>query len=184
MEAWGAARYGDPCRECGFDWSLTQESAIAMVAAIPADYADLLRSGAGSARHPDLEWNAAGYVCHVADNLRIWAERLAGAGLGGPAEVPGYDENLLARAREYNQVPAEGALWSLRSAAGDWADAVGLATRERVVLQHAGRGEQTVLDVARNNAHDAYHHGWDIRRSLGAVDPIDPDDPTGGAVRA
>ena len=184
METWGAARYGDPCRECGFDWSLGHESAVALVAGIPARYTMLLSGRDGSARHPDLDWTAGGYVCHVTDNLRIWAERLAGAGLGGPAEVPGYDENLLARAREYNQVPVAGALWSLRSAAEAWAEAVALATREGVVLRHAGRGKQTVGDVARNNAHDAFHHAWDIHRSLGNGDSAGPDAPPGDPVRA
>jgi hypothetical protein len=173
VEAWGAARYGDPCRECGFDWSLSFDASVDVVAAIPARYAALFSGRDASARHPDLDWTAGGYVCHVADNLRIWAERLAGAGLEGPAEVPGYDEKLLAQAREYNQVPVRGALCSLRSAAQDWAIAVALAAGENVVLRHANRGEQTVLDVARNNAHDAFHHGWDIARSLADADPAD-----------
>ncbi|MEV0403360.1 hypothetical protein [Actinoallomurus sp. NPDC050550] len=29
-----------------------------------------------------------------------------------------------------------------------------------------GRGEQRTPDVAATNAHDAYHHEWDIRRTL------------------
>jgi len=28
MEPWGATLYGDPCRACGFDWSLTAEQAV------------------------------------------------------------------------------------------------------------------------------------------------------------
>jgi len=36
------------------------------------------------------------------------------------------------------------------------------------VLVHPERGEQTVLDVVGSNAHDAYHHRWDIERSLEA----------------
>jgi hypothetical protein len=35
-----------------------------------------------------------------------------------------------------------------------------------VVLQHATRGAQRAEDVARNNAHDAHHHLWDIDRTL------------------
>ena len=31
MEPWGAALYGDPCRECGFDWSLTPLDAVTWV---------------------------------------------------------------------------------------------------------------------------------------------------------
>ncbi len=155
MEAWGGALYGDPCRECGFDWSISPADAVRLVAGVPA-----------------LAWSAGAYVCHVADNLRTWAERLAGAALGGDREVSGYNENLLAQARGYAAVPLSGALWSQEHAVRDWQAAVQLGFRQDVVLSHAGRGEQTAADVARNNAHDADHHAWDIRRS--APDALDP----------
>jgi hypothetical protein len=58
------------------------------------------------------------------------------------------------------------ALWSLGHAARDWAEAVALARAAEVVLVHPDRGELSVLDVARGNAHDADHHGWDIERSV------------------
>jgi len=41
-----------------------------------------------------------------------------------------------------------------------------LAQDNDVVLLHPERGDQTAIDVARTNAHDAFHHEWDIRRSL------------------
>lgn len=166
MESWGAALYGDPCRECGYEWSIGPRAALGLVAGIPARYADLLAGTDGSQRHPGLGWTAGGYVCHVTDNLRIWAERLAGAALGGSRHVPGYDENLLGQARGYQLVPLAGALWSLQHAALDWQEAIDLALEREVVLLHAGRGEQRAADVARNNAHDAHHHAGDIRRSL------------------
>jgi hypothetical protein len=139
---------------------------MAVVAGTPGRYAELLAGTDGTARHPDLEWTAAGYVCHVTDNLRIWAERLVGAAQGGTRDVAGYDADLLGHARAYNLVPVAGALWSLQLAAAHWLDAVHLAEREAVVLMHADRGEQSAGDVVSNNAHDAYHHGWDIQRSL------------------
>jgi hypothetical protein len=167
VESWGRARYGDPCRECGYEWSIGHEDAVAVVAAIPDRYAGLLDGRDASLKHPDLGWTAGAYVCHVTDNLRTWAERLvAAAGGGGTLSVPGYDEALLGRARVYNRVPVAGALWSLRLAATAWGEAVALATEARVVLLHAERGEQRTADVVRNNAHDAFHHEWDIRRTL------------------
>ena len=117
-------------------------------------------------RHVDLDWSAGAYVCHVGDNLRIWAERLAGVALGAFGRVSGYDADLLARARDYDGIPIEASLWSLERAADDWTRAFRLAVEGGVVMVHAERGEQTVLDVARTNAHDAYHHQWDISRSF------------------
>lgn len=166
VEIWGAALYGNPCRACGYEWSISFEAAVVLVSTTPSRYSDLLEGRDASLRHADLDWSAGAYVCHVTDNLRIWAERLAGAALGGETRVPGYDAGLLGRARAYNLIPLVGALWSLRHAARDWVEAVEAAVRSDVVLLHAGRGEQRTTDVARNNAHDAAHHEWDIRRSL------------------
>jgi len=59
-------------------------------------------------------------------------------------------------------------MWSLGRAAGDWEEAVKLASLKEVTLVHPERGEQTLLDVVRSNAHDAYHRGWDIKWSLQA----------------
>jgi len=166
MMNWGRDLYGNPCRECGFDWSISPDDALALKAAIPARYAALVGDRDGSQRHPDLAWSAGAYVCHVTDNVRIWAERLAGCALGDERNIPGYDENLLARARAYERVPVAGTLWSLQNAVDTWIEAVELAMQEQVVLIHAERGEQTALDVVRNNTHDACHHEWDIRRSI------------------
>lgn len=166
MSTWGASQYGDPCRECGFDWLTSREEAIALIGTAPDRYTDILRGRKGSERHPDLDWSAGAYVCHVVDNLRIWAERLAGAALGATGSVSNYDNDLLARARAYEGVPIQGSLWSLRRASDDWSDAFRLADSTGVLLLHPERGELSTLDIARSNAHDTQHHEWDIHRTL------------------
>jgi hypothetical protein len=142
--------------------------AVASVRAVPGAYAARLAGATGRERHPDLAWTTAAYVSHVTDNLRTWAERLAGGFLVGDLEVQGYDSDLLSRARHYNEVSLAGALWSLRWAVDAWAQSAEAALDRAVVLQHATRGVQRAEDVARNNAHDAHHHLWDIDRTLGA----------------
>jgi hypothetical protein len=166
VSTWGRSVYGDPCRECGFEWSISQDDAVALIHAAPARYADTLVGRDGMERHPDLDWSAGAYVCHVTDNLRIWAERLAGFALGATGQVANYDDDLLARARAYDEVPIQASLWSLQRAAKDWTEAFSLAVDKGVVLLHPERGEQSTLDVARSNAYDVHHHAWDIRRSL------------------
>lgn len=107
-----------------------------------------------------------GYVSHIADNLRNWAERLVGARLSGAVDVPGYDADLLAEARRYNEMAPAAALWSLERAVGAWTGSVAAALDDGVVLRHATRGPQRAEDVARNNAHDGHHHAWDIERII------------------
>jgi hypothetical protein len=166
-ETWGPDRFGDPCPACGFGWALSVDEAVALVAGIPEAYCQAIDAAPGSLRHPDLDWTIGAYVCHVADNLHIWAQWLAGAALAAEVAVPGYEESLLGEARFYNRVPLHGAMWQLRQATGSWQEAVALAQSHDVVLQHETRGPQSTADVVRSNAHDAFHHGWDIGRILG-----------------
>lgn len=170
-ERWGADLYGDPCRECAYDWSITPAQAVQLVDALPSVFRDLLGGHTGQERHPDLTWGAVGYVCHVGDNLRAWTEGLS-AGLENPSlvpvPVPGYDPDLLAEAKRYHLVVPDAALCALAGAVSAWSDVVPRAVNEGVVLWHARRGEQRPEDVARNNAHDAMHHVWDVRRILRA----------------
>jgi hypothetical protein len=169
VNEWHRERYGDPCNECGFDWSIGYREALAVADAIPARCAEALNGRTGSERSPALAWSAGEYVCHIVDNFRIWAERLAAAGRGTSVVLTPYDCDALAEARAYRAVPLEGSLWSLGLAEREWRDAVQLAEGARSVLVHPERGQQTVEEVVRGNVHDAVHHHWDIQRSLAAM---------------
>jgi hypothetical protein len=142
--------------------------ARAVVNGMPSTMSAVLTGARGDEQHPDLGWNVTAYVLHVADNLRVWAERLAGIALGGPATIAPYDENELAAARNYGGISLRAALWSLRRGAGDWDDAFAM-TAPDMVMDHPERGPLDYADIARANAHDAAHHLWDVRRSLAAA---------------
>lgn len=174
MESWGVSEYGDPCRDCGFEWAVTPGQAIGLVREFPVRFTELLAGRSGYERHPELGWTAAGYVSHVTDNLRNWAERLAGARLAGVVRVPGYDPDELGRARRYDEIPAAAALWSLRPAVEIWVESVSASIAQRVDLQHETRGLQRAEDVARTNAHDGVHHVWDVERILAHTDGAAP----------
>ncbi len=120
----------------------------------------------GTARAPGLGWDARSYVCHVADNLRIWAERMVAAIDVAEHAVAAYDADLLATARRYRAIPLRAALWTLEQSVGGWLSAVEDSRSAEVVLLHPDRGRLQLVDVASANAHDAYHHVHDVRRSL------------------
>ncbi len=162
MEPWGATLFGEPCRECGFGWSITPPEAVAWVRAFDEHGREATRALTGEERLDG--WSVAEYVSHVGDNLRQWSERIQSARLTGRLDVAGYDPDALAEARGYAYIPLEVALWSAGNAAQRWADVLTAAVEERVELQHATRGLQRAEDVVRNNCHDAHHHIWDIRR--------------------
>lgn len=164
--AWWRSTYGDPCLECGFDWSQTPEDAIAAVTAVPDRLGALLEGRTGAEMAPDATWSAKAYVFHVADNLRIFAERLEGVFAGGPGNLAAYDENELAAARDYEAMSLQSALWSVRNAVGIWSAAARESLTRRNTYLHAERGELSAAEITRGPAHDALHHLWDVTRAV------------------
>jgi SAM-dependent methyltransferase len=166
VEPWGAALYGNPCRECGFDWSLTPAEAVRWVAGWGARLAAATAAADGTERRVDGGWSVSEYASHVGDNLRQWAERLQSARLAQQIQVAGYDPDALAVARGYATLPLAVAVWSSELAATTWVEVLTSALDEDVSLRHPTRGLQRAADVARNNCHDAFHHLWDVEQIL------------------
>jgi hypothetical protein len=166
VDNWGAALYGEPCRECGFTWSAGLDATISLLRDIPDSIDDLVENATGKEGLPDLGWNVSGYIAHMTDNTRIWSERLIAVARGADAHVVPYDPDLLAEARQYNEVALQGATWSLRVAVADWLDGIEEAHRAGVVMLHSERGAMELFDVVASNAHDAVHHRWDVTRIL------------------
>ncbi|MGP0029285.1 MAG: hypothetical protein ACLPVF_02130 [Acidimicrobiales bacterium] len=77
-----------------------------------------------------------------------------------------YDPDLLAAARHYNEIALRGATWSFRIAIANWLAAVEEAEPAGVVMLHSERGAMGLADVVASNAHDAFHHRWDLTRIL------------------
>jgi hypothetical protein len=166
MDKWGAPLYGDPCRECGFKWGTGLPAMTSLMRSLPDSIDELVTVATGAERLPELGWNVSGYIAHMTDNTRIWAERLIAVARGADAHVVPYDDNLLAEARRYNDVALQGATWSLRLAVAGWLSAVDEADAAGIVVLHSERGAMGVSDVVASNAHDAYHHHWDLARIL------------------
>ena len=165
---WWISEYGDPCRECGFDWGQAPDVAIARVEAVPERCATLLAAGGGDEVFPGTTWSAKAYVFHVADNLRIFAERLEGVAAGGSTALAAYDQDELATARNYDAMSVQSALWSLRTATTAWAKAARDALARPTTYVHAERGVLNAAEITRGPAHDAVHHCWDVARATGA----------------
>jgi hypothetical protein len=166
VDNWGAALYGEPCRECGFTWSSGLDATISLMRHIPDSVDDVVRGVTGKEGLPELGWNVSGYIAHMTDNTRIWSERLVAVARGADAHVVPYDPDLLAESRRYNEVAMQGATWSLRIAVENWLGAVAEAERARVVMLHSERGAMELFDVVASNTHDALHHRWDLSRIL------------------
>ncbi len=156
------AAYGDPCRGCGFEWSISPDSCAAIVSDAPARFRTVLDGHDGQKFHSSLKWNATAYVVHVADVLRIWSDRIAAVALGPSEPVVPYDEDRLGDARGYLGLALSGALWSLERAVGDWQAAEQLAATVELFLVHPEQGPLPLDDVRRIMAHEIEHHIADL----------------------
>ena len=87
---------------------------------LPDSIDELVTGANGTERLPDLGWNASGYIAHMTDNTRIWAERLIAVARGADEHVVPYEPDLLAESRRYNDLALQGALWSFRIAVESW----------------------------------------------------------------
>jgi hypothetical protein len=133
---------------------------------MPGVVEELVSNANGTEELPDLGWNVCGYIAHMTDNTQIWAERLVAVARGADAHVVPYDPDLLAQARHYNDIALPGTTWSFRIAVANWLAAVEEAEPARVVMLHSVRGAMELADVVTSNAHDAFHHRWDLARIL------------------
>lgn len=136
------------------------------MSSLPDSIDALVQGATGTEGLPDLGWNVSGYVAHMTDNTRIWAERLVAVARGADAHVVPYDPDLLAEARHYNDVALQGAIWSFRVAVETWLSAVDEAVPARIVMLHSVRGAMELSDVVASNVHDSLHHRWDLTRIL------------------
>jgi hypothetical protein len=166
VDKWGAILYGEPCRECGFTWTMEVASMTALMRGLPDSIETLVMGATGSEGLPDLGWNVSGYIAHMTDNTRIWAERLIAVARGSDPRVVPYDPDLLAESRHYNKVGLQGATWSFCFSVESWLGAVEEAEDAKIVIEHSERGAMQLFDVVASNVHDAYHHRWDLTRIL------------------
>jgi hypothetical protein len=166
VDHWGAPLYGDPCRECGFTWVARPDALVSLMGGLPDSIDELVIGATGTEQLPDLGWNISGYLAHMTDNTRIWAERLIAVARGADAHVVPYDPDLLAESRHYNDVALQGTTWSFRIAVETWLSAVDEAEPVGIVMVHSVRGEMELSDVVASNVHDAFHHRWDLTRIL------------------
>jgi hypothetical protein len=156
------ASYGDPCRGCGYSWCLDPDICHDILSHAPARFTALLTGQDGKRRHVDLQWNAGAYVVHLADVLRIWADRVAAAALGSPDPIVPYDEGQLGVVRGYVGLPLAGALWALERVVGDWKAAEKLADSSGATLNHPEQGPLGLDEVRCIMAHEIEHHATDL----------------------
>jgi hypothetical protein len=157
------------CQECGFSWAIPSQDATSLVAAAPQRFhAALSGRSERLIRTPTvLPWAAVSYLWHLADVLRISAERFWALSHDPQAVIIAYDPDQLADARHYTQQSIAAGLWALERSTSDWL-AAAAKVHEHDPYHHPEFGQLTAAQVMRMIGHEVEHHAWDIHRCLHA----------------
>jgi hypothetical protein len=149
------------CAECGFEWVVSREDAIGLIAEVPDAATAAVARIQEPTRRIGGRWSASMYVWHLVDVLRIGSERLFTLTHDPGRGITCWDENALAEIRRYMQLSPAVGLIVLRSAAREWAEAASKAQADAMV-RHPQFGNLGALEIIRRNAHEVHHHLMDI----------------------
>jgi len=152
------------CAECGFDWQMTRQNAIEVVAQAPDGVAGAITGVKDPARRTGERWSASEYVWHLVDVLRIGTERLLTLTHDPDRGITCWDENALAEVRRYQQLSTTVGLLVLRSAAQAWTTTAAAAPAN-VQVRHPRFGSFGAVEIIRRDAHEVHHHLMDINRA-------------------
>lgn len=152
------------CAECGFDWHLTCQDAIDLVAQVPDAAAAAITGIHDPLRRTGEAWSASMYLWHLVDVLRIGTERLLTLTYDPGRGITCWDENALAEARRYQQLSPAVGVMVLRPAADAWVTAAAAAPGD-VQVHHPQFGHLGAVEIIRRNAHEVCHHLMDINRA-------------------
>jgi len=152
------------CAECGFDWQITRQDAIELVAQAPDGAGAAITGIEDPARRTGERWSASMYVWHLVDVLRIGTERLLTLTHDPGRGITCWDENALAEVRRYQQLSPTVGLLVLRSVAQAWITAAAVAPAN-VQIRHPRFGSFGAVEIIRRDAHEVHHHLMDINRA-------------------
>jgi DinB superfamily len=120
--------------------------------------------GPGPVTIPD-SWSPREYVWHLVDVVRLGTERLWTVRIDPSVGLVCWDENELARIRQYRQLSLTVGLKALREATETWTNEFPHVDVQ-AVIHHDPRRTMTAEDIVRRTAHELHHHSLDIDRLL------------------
>jgi len=165
----GAAAPRGLCAECGFDWDERDfEGLVGHCIHGVALFGEVLSHIDPSQPVDPGLWSASRYVWHTVDVLRFGTERLWTLSADPAFGVPAWDENVMADVRSYDQLSPVVGLIALIAAAHSWRTAAMEAPHEEHT-PHPEAGAICAFDVVQRNAHEVWHHLWDVQRGLPTV---------------
>jgi hypothetical protein len=148
------------CSDCGYGWDKPIEDVIEIVRAAPDLFTSVLSSRSWPPPSEPHEWSATGYLWHLVDILRFGTERLWTIVLAAGTRMPGWDQEVMAANRHYEQLSVAVGLKALQAAASEWVRAAN-ATPMDGSIEHPSLGTLSTEISIRRNAHEVVHHARD-----------------------
>jgi hypothetical protein len=165
---------GGPCPDCGLDAAAVARadlgpSLLAEARSWEDDLAELTGDDEALRRGPDpATWSALEYACHVADVLRVFAERVRRCRTGDDPELGWWDHEAAVVEERYNEQPVAGVRARIADGAVDLALSLPRLD-DPAAWQRAGTRRDlerfTIDALTRFALHESVHHRLDTRRS-------------------
>jgi hypothetical protein len=149
----------EECADCGFLWTCSPDDALRIVRGAVRTIEAVTGGHPSTVHRLDRAWSAAEYCWHLADAIRIGAERTWTAINAPDQRLVCFDQDGLAQARHYDELDPETALWSLARAVGDLDHALRPSYQPRLIAAPS----ESVSGIVRRLAHEVVHHVEDIR---------------------
>ena len=153
------------CTQCGFDWSLSDQEALEVVATASGRYSRAFAGREGARYGAAGTWSPREYLWHVVDVLRHGTENLWMLGVDPDAGFTPWREHDMMAARSASPMSVRVGLWALAVASGDWTRGVHEAPPD-VSAWHPDMGWVNRGHVLRWSAHEVVHHEMDVRWGL------------------
>jgi hypothetical protein len=154
------------CSQCGFDWSLSDEAGLEVVATSPTRFAHAFSGREGPRYGVGGSWSPREYLWHVVDGLRHGTENLWMLAVDADAGFTPWRQHDVMLARSVSPLSVRVGTCALAVAAREWTRAVHEAPAD-ISSWHPDEGWVNRAFVVRWNAHEVVHHEMDIRWGLG-----------------
>jgi hypothetical protein len=153
------------CPQCGFDWTLADETTFDIVANVPSRYARAFGGREGPRYGLAGTLSPREYLWHVIDGMRHATEDLWMLAIDPDAGFTPWKRHDFLTARNASPLSVRVGLWALAVAAGEWTRAVDDAPPD-VSSWHPEQGWMNRRVVLQWSAHEVIHHEMDIHWGL------------------
>lgn len=163
------------CEECGYDSGGVRQAIVGVIGGCPSEIlrtiGTAVRAGGGDRfrSRPAVDvWSPLEYIAHTGDAIGWYASRVERVLTESGAVLKPFDWDAYTVSQRYHERDLDDVLKGLGDSCVGFAGTLAQlpdADWEKFGIGSDG-GRRTVADLADRAAHEAWHHGFDVRNGL------------------